>query len=222
MLKLKQRGDAGPCDVFIIFPKAHHPFLHSTQSPETKSFMCFPGSLGRTFRSTDGPAIVMVTNVVTGGNTETSRRSIQKTQLTPRIPHVKLWFVIKNKSFVPGWQVWGPVLAAVFTKNYIFQFEVTVFLIRFDLRPLLDVDWQWLAIQERTETNLSINIHEAKWGGMEVSKARRLLLHIMQQDILAQIHSQDQTLERKHGIWQRWDKKQPRGLKWQCSHRASV
>lgn len=64
MLKLKQRGDAGPCDVFIIFPKAHHPFLHSTQSPETKSFTCFPRSLGRIFRSTNGPAILMVTNVV--------------------------------------------------------------------------------------------------------------------------------------------------------------
>lgn len=63
MLKLKQRGDAGPCDVLTIFPKAHHPFLHSTQSPEIKSFMCFPSSLGRIFRSTKGPAILMVTNV---------------------------------------------------------------------------------------------------------------------------------------------------------------
>lgn len=76
MLKPKQHGDAGPCDMLTIFPKAHHPFLYSTRSPETKSFMCFPGPLGRIFQSTTGPAILMVTNV--GSQLKWSQKEILK------------------------------------------------------------------------------------------------------------------------------------------------
>lgn len=124
------------------------------------------------------------------------------------MPHIKLRFIIENKSFMCGWQTWGPVLGAVFTKHYIFQFEVTVFSAYLTCMPSVDVSWQWLAIQERWETNLSINIHEVRWGGIWVSKAQRLMLQAMQQGTLPQIHSQNQTLERKCDIWQSCYKRQ--------------